>query len=132
MKNKKNKREIRSYIGLYLKELREQNNQTMEFMAKELGVSSTFLAHVEYGLKNIPETMMRKIQKNYKLSNDEYGRMEQAAEKSKIKVTIDLRYSSNLKRELMITFSKRFDEIDENTCKKILNIINEIHPDNNY
>lgn len=79
---------------------------------------------VEKGKKSIPEKWIDILTKYYHLKSYLRQILEEAAEASKIRIKIDLKGAPIYKRDLAVTFEKRFDQIDEDAAESIMKILN--------
>ena len=112
-------------FGEYMRILRIKHHEVMGDLAKVLGVKTSFLSAVETGKKNIPENWFDLITKHYKLTDNEKEELLEAMEMSKTQVKLNLSNSENFKREMALQFQRSFNEIDEDTAKIIINLLNK-------
>lgn len=111
-------------FGELMRILRIKHHEVMGDIAKLLGVTTPFLSAVETGKKNVPENWLELIAKHYDLNSEEQGELSEAIEASKIQMKLNLIGSSNYKREMALQFQRSFNEIDEETAKKIIELLN--------
>ncbi len=111
-------------FGELMRIWRIRNHEVMGDVAKMLGVKTPFLSAVETGKKNVPENWFDMIVNHYELSPEEQIELSDAIELSKMQVKINLTGSSNFKREMALQFQRSFNEIDEETAKKIIQLLN--------
>lgn len=109
----------------FLRVLRVKNHENMGDTAKLLGVKVAFVSAVETGKKNVPEDWVDKLVKHYNLNAQEKAELIQAIEDSKTTSKINLVSAPNFKRRVALQFQRSFDEIDEETAKKILELLGE-------
>ena len=114
---------MRTSIGEFLRSLRMNQNQRLKDMADILGVSSAFLSAVENGKKSMPDIWIKKIQAEYGISDDQCDEMKQAAMESQNTISINMKNVSSVNRELAVSFARQFDDMDEETSKKILSML---------
>ena len=112
-------------FGEYMRILRIKHHEVMGDLAKVLDVKSSFLSAVETGKKNVPENWFELIAKHYELNDNEKNELLEAIEMSKTQVKLNLAGSENFKREMALQFQRSFDEIDEDTAKIIINLLNK-------
>ena len=110
-------------LGRFLRILRIENQQVLKDMAEVLGVSSAFLSAVENGKKKMPSSWHEKLRVAYNLSPDQYEKLEQAALESQKSISLNLENVSDANRRLAISFARQFDDLDEETSNKILDIL---------
>lgn len=117
---------MRTKIGDFLRNLRMNNCQLLKDMAETLNVSSAFLSAVENGKKCLPDSWYPVLKKNYNLSDDSMEDLKQAALESQKAVSINLRNSSEYNRQLAVSFARKFDDIDEDTSNRIMELLNDM------
>ena len=104
--------------------LRTRRHQSIQEMTDVLGVTKNFLSMVEKGKKTIPEKWIDILTDHYHLKEYPRQLLIDAADVSKIRIKIDLKDVPLYKRDLAVAFEKSFDQIDENTAKSIMKILN--------
>lgn len=114
---------MRTGIGEFLRNLRMTRNQRLKDMAEILGVSSAFLSAVENGKKSMPDSWVGKVKAEYIISDEECERMKQIALESQNTILLNMKNASSVNRELAVSFARQFDEMDEETSKKILQML---------
>ncbi len=110
-------------FGEFLRIQRIKHHEVMGDVAQLLGVSVPFLSAVENGKKNIPSEWLDILSKHYHLDELENIEMRQAAEHSKNYVKITLSGAKPFQREAALQFARSFDEMDDNTAKKITELL---------
>lgn len=109
----------------FLRILRIKNHETMGDTAKLLGVNAAFVSAVENGKKNVPEDWIDKLVNHYNLNEQEKQELIRAIEDSKTTSKINLVSAPSFKRKVALQFQRSFDDIDEETAKKILDLLGE-------
>ncbi|MBQ4273024.1 MAG: helix-turn-helix domain-containing protein [Clostridia bacterium] len=109
----------------FLRILRIKNHETMGDTAKLLGVNVAFVSAVENGKKNVPEDWVDKLAKHYNLNEQEKQELLGAIEDSKTTSKISLVAVPHFKRQVALQFQRSFDNIDEETARKILDLLGE-------
>ena len=109
----------------FLRILRVRNHENMGDTAKLLGVNIAFVSAVESGKKNVPEDWVDKIVQHYNLNEQEKAKLIRAVEDSKTISKINLVSAPSFKRQVALQFQRSFDEIDEETARKILELLGE-------
>ncbi len=112
-------------FGKLCRKLRIDNNQVLYDMASVLGVAPSFLSSVENGKKNVPEGWCKKIQDEYKLSEEGYRELVEAKEASKTQVKLNLTACKGDERNLAVSFARTFDKLTREQREKIMQILNE-------
>ena len=110
-------------FGELMRILRIKHHEVMGDMAKVLKVSVPFLSAVENGKKNVPPNWINLLAFHYELSDKEMDDLSNAAEFSKTQVKFDLRDVETAKREVALQLARSFDDIDEDTAKRIADLL---------
>lgn len=110
-------------FGEFMRILRVQHHEVMGDVAKLLNVSTPFLSAVENGRKNVPDEWFDILTEHYALNSKQVDEMKQAAENSRNQVKITLSKSDSYQREVALQFARSFDDIDEDTAEKILELL---------
>lgn len=110
-------------FGEFVRILRIKHHEVMGDMAQMLGTSLPFLSAVENGKKNVPTAWVKKIVSHYALSTNEESKLLQAIEDSKTQMKLSLINSSDSKRGAALQFARSFDDMDDATAKKIIEIL---------
>ena len=93
-------------------------------MAKMLGVKVPFLSAVENGKKNVPVEWINKIVDYYNLDSGEQERLKEAIEESKTQYKIKAQNAGKLQRKAAVQFARSFDNIDDETAERIIELLN--------
>lgn len=112
-------------LRTFLRVLRIENREILKDMADNLGVSSSFLSAVENGKKKFPDSWYEKLTKIYSLTENQQKELKQAVMESSDIVEIDIAHSACYQRNLAVSFAREFSSIDENLCKKLLDLLNK-------
>lgn len=118
-------------FGEYMRILRVKNHEVMGDIAKLLGVTLPFLSAVENGKKNVPTEWINKIVEHYSLKDDEVSDFLEAIEQSKTQMKLDLKSASNFQRTAALQFARSFEDMDEETAKKIMQLLENSGGNNN-
>lgn len=110
--------------GEFMRILRVKFHEVMGDTAALLGVKLPFVSAVENGKRNVPEEWYDKIVNHYNLSVDEQRELKEAILDSKTQMKISLVNANNVKRRMALQFQRSFDGIDEETAKKIIEMLN--------
>lgn len=111
-------------FGKMLRILRMDKGELLKEMADRLEVSSPFLSMIELGEKNIPKGMVDKLFVTYDIAPAEFADWRRAAEDSIIQTKFNLQQASMIKRQAALVFSRNFNDMPDETAKKILKIFN--------
>ncbi len=112
-------------FGEFVRILRIKNHEVMGDMAKMLDTSLPFLSAVENGKKNVPQDWFKKIINHYGLSEEEQQELREAIEESKTQFKIAASKASNVQRKTALAFARSFDEMDDETALKILELLSK-------
>lgn len=110
-------------VGKFLRKLRIDNGEILRDMAKKLDVSSAFLSAVENGKKKVPDTWLPKLKTAYSLTSQQMDEMKTAIAESSDTVELNVRNASAANRRLAVSFARQFDTLDEETAKKLFDIL---------
>ncbi|MGI6107405.1 MAG: helix-turn-helix domain-containing protein [Lachnospiraceae bacterium] len=114
---------MRTSLGRILRNLRLDNNQILKDMADVLEVSSAFLSAVENGKKKMPDDWVDKLAVEYHLDDDQKEGLRNAAMESQKTISLDISGASPVAKQLAVSFARNFNDMDENTTKKLMNIL---------
>jgi hypothetical protein len=92
-------------------------------MADVLEVSSAFLSAVENGKKKMPDDWVDKLAVEYHLDDDQKEGLRNAAMESQKTISLDISGASPVAKQLAVSFARNFNDMDENTTKKLMNIL---------
>ena len=110
-------------FGEFVRILRIKHHQVMGDMAKVLGTSTPFLSAVENGKKNVPVEWIQKLIEYYGLNSEEKEKLETAVEESRLQYKIVPGKAGVNKRKAAMQFARSFDEMDDETALKILELL---------
>ncbi|MED9969587.1 MAG: helix-turn-helix transcriptional regulator [Ruminococcus sp.] len=110
-------------FGEFMRVLRVKHHEIMGDIADMLGVSLPFLSAVENGKRNVPADWVDKIVFHYNLSPEETQELLEAIEQSKTQMKIDLKSSDFFQRTAAMQFARSFDNMDEDTAKRIIELL---------
>jgi transcriptional regulator with XRE-family HTH domain len=99
------------------------NGEILRDMAEALEVSSAFLSAVENGKKKMPEGWRKKLQTIYSLSAEQNQELQAAIIDTNNAVELNLQNATPGNRALAISFAREFDSLDDETSRKIFEIL---------
>ena len=111
-------------FGEMLRVLRVKNHEVMGDLARMLGVSTSFLSAVECGKKNVPDSWVDFLTEHDGLTGKEKAELIEAIEMSKTSIKINLAEENGYKRDLALQFQRSFNDMDEETAKHIIELLN--------
>ena len=112
-------------FGEFVRILRVKNHEVMGDMAKVIGASLPFLSAVENGKKNVPAEWVEKIVTHYGLTNSEKQELKSAIEESRTQYQITPVNAGIKQRRAAMQFARSFDEMDDETATKILELLSK-------
>lgn len=110
-------------IGKFLKKLRVDRGEIMKDMAEKLDVTVSFLSAVENGKKRMPATWNGKICSMYDLTEDQRQAFTTAIAETEDAIEMNLVCANMGKRELAVSFARRFDNINDEQVEEIRKIL---------
>ena len=110
-------------FGEFMRVLRIKHHEIMGDIADMLGVSLPFLSAVENGKRNVPADWVDKIVSHYNLSPEDTQDLLEAIEQSKTQIKLDLKSSEFFQRTAALQFARSFDNMDEDTAKRIIELL---------
>ena len=116
-------------VGRFLRKLRIDRGEILKTMAETLGVSSAFLSAVENGKKKFPDAQLEKMEDYYSLTVNQMEELKTAVIESSDVVELNMSNVSFENRQLAVSFARKFDSLDEETSRKIINILNKHQED---
>lgn len=112
-------------FGEFVRILRIKRHEVMGDMAKVLNVKVPFLSAVENGKKNVPSEWAEKIAMAYSLNDSEKDELYQGIEESRTQYKIPAINAGIVQRRAALQFARSFDEMDDETATKILNLLSQ-------
>ncbi len=107
-------------FGKELRKLRIDKDESIHSMAEKLNISISYLSAIESGQRNIPNDMVDKIIKKYRLDEERSEVLRQAEAVSAKEIDIDLTSISPEQRKLVFALSRKLNEISDEECLKII------------
>ncbi|MDR2654235.1 MAG: helix-turn-helix transcriptional regulator [Mycoplasmataceae bacterium] len=106
-----------------LKKIRIDNDDILYTMARKLGISSSYLSAIENGKREIPSDFIAKLTNVYHLDEKTINQIEEIASENYRNVKINISNSDMFKKNIAINFARKFDDLDEETIKKMIELI---------
>lgn len=110
-------------LGKELRKMRIERDQNINDMAKNLNISISYLSSIENGKKKIPDGMIERVIKEYKLTDEKIETLRLAAINSSKEFEIDLSETSNDQRRLVYILSRKLKKMSNKKCEEIINKI---------
>lgn len=111
-------------FGEVMRILRIKHHEVMGDTAKLLNVTTPFMSAVENGKRNVPDGWFNILIDHYNLSVEEQQELQEAIDASKTQIKINLIQTEKFKREMALQVARSFDDMDEDTALKIINLLN--------
>ena len=108
-----------SKFGLYIREIREKENDSLRQMAIKLGISATFLSAMEVGRKQIPLEYIEKIKGIYDLTEEQVMQLEDSIYETNERLPIELALMNDAQKDVSLMFARRIKTADENLLRKL-------------
>ena len=110
-------------FGEFMRIQRVKHHEVMADTAQLFGVKLPFVSTVENGRRNVPEEWIPVLIEHYDLSPAEQAELLDAVEYSKTQMKINLTNSNNTQRKLAVQFQRSFENLDEDTTRAILKLL---------
>lgn len=107
-------------FGKLIRKYRIDNNLILKDMADALDLPSSYLSAMEMGRKVVSNDFLEKLFATYYFSQEEKQSLIEAARLSANSVKINLENVNLSRRNMALSFARKFDSLDEETVKKIL------------
>jgi len=111
-------------FGKELRKLRLDLGITLYEMAKEIGMSSSFLSSIETGKKPAPPELVEVLASHFDLVKQAKGKLAELADKTRREVRIRLTETDASGAELVNSFARNFSELTEEQKEQIKAILN--------
>lgn len=109
--------------GKVLRKIRIDRNMLLKEMADSLEVTASYLSAVEHGKREIPLNWTSKISELYHLSMDERNLLEQAADQSRMSITLKLDGVNAKTNTLVNVFARKFENLNQKDIDKMMDIL---------
>lgn len=107
-------------FGKFCRKLRIDNNEILYDMAAKLGVSSAFLSKVENGRKKPPKEWRETLITAYGLDDMKIKELDRCMYEAQNYDSIDISYMNDNDRMTMLSFARKFNNIDKNKLREFL------------
>lgn len=108
-----------SKFGLYIRKIREQENDSLRQMAIKLGISAAFLSAMEVGRKQIPLEYVEKIKGIYNLTKEQEVELENSIYETNERVPIELAAMNEAQKDVSLMFARKIKTADEDLLRKL-------------
>lgn len=107
-------------FGKFCRKLRIDHGEVLFDMATKLGVSSAFLSKVENGKKKPPTEWKSELKSLYGLKQSQVEELEKCFYEAQNYDSIDISDLEDDDRIMMLSFARRFSQIDKEKLKQFL------------
>ena len=108
-----------SKFGLYIRKIREKENDSLRQMAIKLGISAAFLSAMEVGRKPIPVEYVDKIKSIYNLTEEQEIELENSIHETNERVPIELAAMNEAQEDISLMFARKIKTADEELLRKL-------------
>ena len=113
-------------LSIFMKRIRlNHNDQTMMAMAKDLGISVSFLSSIENGKRNMSDDMFLLICEKYQLNKAEQEELDYLRTLNSTKINVPLESMSSELKSTTVKFLSSADDLSQEDLKKINSILNK-------
>ena len=110
-------------LGRFLRKLRIDRGEILKDMADKLEVSVSFLSAVENGKKRMPTAWNGRICSLYELNEGQKEEFTKVIADTEKAIELDFSGVSASKRELAVSFARKFSDIDDTQLEEIQKIL---------
>ena len=110
-------------LGRFLRKLRIDRGEILKDMADKLEVSVSFLSAVENGKKRMPTAWNGKICSLYELNEGQKEEFTKVIADTEKAIELDFSGASASRRELAVSFARKFSDIDDTQLEEIQKIL---------
>lgn len=107
-------------FGKFCRKLRIDKSELLYDMAQKLGVSSAFLSKVENNKKKPPKEWREILIDKYDLNSNQIQQLDQCLYEAQNYDSIDISNMNDSDRMMMLSFARKFNNIDKNKLKRFL------------
>lgn len=108
-----------SKFGKCIRNIREQEKDSLRKMAIKLGISAAFLSAMEVGRKPIPVEYVDKIKSIYNLTEEQEVELENSIHETNERVPIELTAMSEAQKDISLMFARKIKTADEELLRKL-------------
>ena len=110
-------------FGKAVRRLRLERDEMLKDMADKLGMSSAYLFAIELGRKNVPDSMINKLVVKYSLKKSQLNELRRLVDESRPQYKLSKIKKES--RELVASFARKFNELNQEQITKILKLLNK-------
>lgn len=114
-----------SKFGIFMRDFRERNGESLRAMASRMGISAAFLSAMEVGRKRIPIEYAKTIKDAYNLNEEEYALLHTSIMETNNKVEIEIQKMNESQKELSMVFARKIENADSELIEKLKEVLGE-------
>lgn len=118
-----------SPFGKLCRKLRIDSGELLKNMADKLQVTPAYLSAVEVGKRNVPKDWPQKISEAYSLGSKISKELQEAANKSKMNLKMELNKFEDSDKELVLAFARKFTELTNEDKRRIKSMLSKSNSD---
>ena len=112
-------------LGKFLRKIRIDREELLADMARKLGVSSAFLSQIENGGKKPPKNWEEDFLAVYELDKNQEQEFRDCVFEAVNSKSIDLSSYSQNDRDMMLSFARKLNTINDEQKERLRNILNK-------
>ncbi len=112
-------------FGKMIRVYRLEHGLMLKDMADKLNVPSSYLSAMEMGRKTISKEFIEKLVFLFSFTEEEKTTLYKAVENSATVIKLDLRTINAAKRDMALSFARKFENLDDDTVHKIMSYLSE-------
>ena len=116
-------------FGKMIRVYRLEHGLMLKDMADKLNVPSSYLSAMEMGRKTISNEFIERLVSLFPFTEEEKATLNKAVASSANVVKFDLRAMNANKRQMVLSFARKFETLDDETVHKIMNYLSEEEDD---
>ena len=114
-----------SSFGLFMKDIRFKNGDSLRSCAAKLEITAPFLSAMEVGRRPIPSHYLERIKRVYNLKEDEYIELYNAVVETNKRVDIEIEKMNEAQKEVSMTFARKIENADPELIEKLRKVLLE-------
>jgi len=113
-------------FGKFCRKLRIDSGELLRDMAEDvLDVTASYLSAVEIGKRTVPKKWIGILVDHYNLNEDQKVELQKAVDLSQKSIKVSIGDFGEGDKELMLSFARRFKELEEDDKDMIKSILNK-------
>ena len=112
-----------SKFGKCIRNIREQENDSLRQMAIKLGISAAFLSAMEVGRKSIPHEYIDKIKSIYNLTKEQEIELEKSIYLTNERVHIELAEMNEAQKDVSLMFARKIKTANNDLLEELKKVL---------